>query len=293
MFGFMGKILRVDLTSGNIAEEALPEDVARKYLGGAGIATRYLYDEVPKGTDPLGPDNKLIFFTGPLTGTTSPSSSRYSVVTKSPLTGIWGQSNSGGSFGPALKRSGFDGIIFEGESAKPVYLKIQDGQAELCEAGQLWGKNVHETEDQLGADLGKEFTFASIGPAGENLVKYAAIMNNKHRAAGRCGVGAVMGAKKLKAIAVSGKARSELANKEGIKTGSLRMKTLWPFCENRIKELAEHTNGFVVVEINYGQMVLEVERAAGGKSKVLLQEHMGAGVPTNMQILEKIREAAK
>ena len=226
MFGFMGKILRVDLTRGTLSKEALPEDVARKYLGGAGIATRYLYDEVPKGADPLGPENKLIFFTGPLTGTTSPSSSRYSVVTKSPLTGIWGQANSGGSFGPALKRSGFDGIIFEGESAKPVFLKIENGKPELCDADHLWGKIVPETEDRLKEDLGKNFTIASIGPAGENLVKFAAIMNNKHRAAGRCGVGAVMGVKKLKAIAVAGKARPELANEEVFKEKAKKQFTL-------------------------------------------------------------------
>ncbi len=110
--GFMGKILRVDLTSGDIKVEDLPLDQAQKLIGGAGLATRYLYDEVPRGADPLGPENKLIFMTGPLTGTASPSAARYSVVTKSPLTGIWGHANSGGSFGPALKKSGYDGIIF-------------------------------------------------------------------------------------------------------------------------------------------------------------------------------------
>ncbi|MCK5484899.1 MAG: aldehyde ferredoxin oxidoreductase, partial [Desulfobacterales bacterium] len=136
---YMGKILRINLPEGKIDEENLREDWARKFIGGAGLATRYLYDEVPAGVDPLGPENRLIFMTGPLTGTTSASAARYSVVAKSPLTGIWGHGNSGGSFGPALKRSGFDGIIFEGISPKPVYLKIIDGQAELCDAGELWG----------------------------------------------------------------------------------------------------------------------------------------------------------
>ncbi|MBI4767055.1 MAG: aldehyde ferredoxin oxidoreductase family protein [Deltaproteobacteria bacterium] len=214
MFGFMGKILRVDLTAGKVWDEPIPVDLARQFLGGAGLATRYLYDEVPPGTDPLGPDNRLIFMAGPLTGTTSPSASRYSVVTKSPLTGIWGQANSGGSFGPALKKSGYDGIIFQGMSEKPVYLKIEEGRAVLQDAEYLWGRNVPDTEDRLKEELGKEFTVASIGPAGENRVKYAAIMNNKHRAAGRCGVGAVMGSKKVKAIAVSGKAAPVLANRE-------------------------------------------------------------------------------
>ena len=119
-FGFMGKILRVDLASGTIEKEELHEDVTRKYIGGVGIATRYLYDEVPQGADPLGPENLLIFMTGPLAGTASASASRYSALAKSPLTGIWGHGNSGGSFGPALKRSGYDGIIFQGISFEGV-----------------------------------------------------------------------------------------------------------------------------------------------------------------------------
>ncbi len=220
MSGFMGKILRVDLTEGKLWDEAFSEDVTRKYIGGVGLATRYLYDEVPQGAEPLGPENKLIFMTGPLTGTASASAARYSVVTKSPLTGIWGQANSGGSFGPAMKRSGYDGIIFEGVSPKPVYLMVQDGEAELRDAGHLWGKIVPETEDALKAELGKNITVASIGPAGENRVRYAAIMNNKHRAAGRCGVGAVMGSKNLKAVTVSGKQPIALANADAFKEKS-------------------------------------------------------------------------
>ncbi|UCF29056.1 MAG: aldehyde ferredoxin oxidoreductase, partial [Chloroflexota bacterium] len=202
-YGFMGKILRVNLNEGALSTEQIPDAWARKYLGGAGLATKYLYDEMPPGADPLGPENPLIFMTGPLTGTASASASRYSVVAKSPQTGIWGQANSGGSFGPALKRSGFDGVIFEGISPRPVYLKIESGHAELCDAGHVWGKTVPETEDTLQEGSDSKYTFASIGPAGENLVRYAAIMNNKHRAAGRCGLGAVMGSKNLKAIACS------------------------------------------------------------------------------------------
>jgi len=214
---FIGKILRIDLTEGRITEEPTREDWAQKYIGGAGLATRYLYDEVPKGTDPLGPENELIFMSGPLTGTASASASRYSVVSKSPLTGIWGHANSGGSFGPALKRSGYDGLILQGVSPAPVYLKIIDGHAELCDAGELWGRTVPETEDIINKSSEQKFTIASIGPAGENLVRYAAIMNNKHRAAGRCGLGAVMGSKKLKAIACAGKQKIDLADKEGFR----------------------------------------------------------------------------
>ena len=217
MYAFMGKMLRVNLTDGNISVEDLPQDWARDYLGGAGLATKYLYEEVPKGADPLGPENKLMFMVGPLTGTVSPSAGRYDVVAKSPLTGIWGHANSGGQWGNQFKRTGFDGIIFEGISPKPVYLKIEDGQAELKDASHLWGKLVPETTDQVIEECGKGFRVACIGPAGENLVKYACVMNEKDRAAGRCGMGAVMGSKKLKAIAVSGKKAPQIAKEAEFK----------------------------------------------------------------------------
>jgi len=215
--GLMGRILRINLTAGSISEEVIPEDKIRKYLGGVGIATSYLYDEVLAGVDPLGAENKLIFMTGLLTGTASASAARYSVVAKSPLTGIWGHGNSGGNFGPMLKRSGYDGIIFEGVSPKPVYLEIIDGKAVLRDAEHLWGKSVNDTEAiiQKGAD--KKPTIASIGQGGENLVRYAAIMNNTHRAVGRCGLGAVMGSKKLKAVVCAGNARIELHDPEEFK----------------------------------------------------------------------------
>jgi aldehyde:ferredoxin oxidoreductase len=216
-YGYLGRILRVDLSQGSIIEDEIPAAWAKEYLGGAGLATRYLYDLVPAGVDPLGEENILIFMTGPLTGTASASASRYSVVAKSPQTGIWGQANSGGSFGPALKGSGYDGVIFEGESPEPVYLSIVEGEAELRDAGHLWGKKVPETEDMLQEEHSQAVTVASIGPAGENRVRYAAIMNNKHRAAGRCGLGAVMGAKGLKAIACAGKKRIRLADREAFR----------------------------------------------------------------------------
>lgn len=215
--GFMGRILRINLATGSISDEAIPEDITRKYLGGVGIATSYLYKEVPAGIDPLGPENKLIFMTGPLTGTASASAARYSVVAKSPQTGIWGHGNSGGNFGPMLKRSGFDGIIIEEASPKPVYLEINDGKAVLKDAGHLWGKSVNETEAIIQKESSGRPVTASIGQGGENLVRYAAIMNNTHRAVGRCGLGAVMGSKKLKAIVCSGKAKIELYDSETFK----------------------------------------------------------------------------
>ena len=212
---YMGKILRIDLSEGSLTEEPLCEDWAKLYIGGPGLATRYLYDLLPAGIDPLSPENPLIFMTGPLTGTASASASRYSVVSKSPQTGIWGQSNSGGTFGPALKRSGFDGIIFEGRSPVPVYLRILDGEAALYPADNLWGKTVPETEALLQEACEAHAVVASIGPAGENQVRYAAIMNDTHRAAGRCGLGAVMGSKRLKAVVCAGKMPVRLADAPG------------------------------------------------------------------------------
>jgi len=210
--GFMGSILRVNLTKGRVAEEEIHPAWRRAFLGGAGLATRYLYEQVPKGSDPLGAQNALIFMTGPLTGTSSASASRYSVVAKSPLTGIWGHANSGGKFGPALKWSGYDGIIFEGISSAPVYLQITDGKAELREAKHVWGKTVPETHRLLAEETARRLTIACIGPGGENCVRYAAIMNDKHRAAARCGLGAVMGSKRLKAVACAGRAAVSLAD---------------------------------------------------------------------------------
>jgi aldehyde:ferredoxin oxidoreductase len=221
-YGFMGKILRVNLSDGGHNAEEIPDTWAREYLGGAGLATKYLYDEMQSGVDPIGPENLLIFMTGPLTGTASASASRYSVVAKSPQTGIWGQANSGGSFGPALKRSGFDGVIFEGISPHPIYLKIESGGVKLCDAEHLWGRTVPETEDTLQESSDSKYTIASIGPAGENLVRYAAIMNNKHRAAGRCGLGAVMGSKNLKAIACSGDEPVRITNQVGFSAAAKR-----------------------------------------------------------------------
>jgi len=219
MFGYMGKILRVNLSKSKITEEFPDENTLKMFLGGSGLATKYLFDEVKKGTDPLGPENKLIFMTGPLTGTPSPSTGRYIVVSKSPLTGFWGQANSAGFWGTNFKRSGFDGVIFEGISPKPVYLVTDDGKAELKDAKDLWGKNTSETTKLIKEELGENFRVACIGIAGENLVRYSAVINdadrpNWGRAAGRCGMGTVMGSKRLKAIASRGTKKIEMANED-------------------------------------------------------------------------------
>ena len=222
MFGFMGKILRVDLSNGKISEEPTPEQDARMFLGGNGLATKILFDELEGGVDPLGPANKLILMAGPLTGTISPSSGRFSGVAKSPLTGLWGSANSGGRWGLDLKRSGYDGIILEGAATKPVLLAIDNGKAALRDAERLWGKGVKETSEVIKQELCKGFNVSCIGVGGENLVRYAAIMNDVHRALGRCGLGAVMGSKGLKAIAVSGTHKINIANKEAFEEAAKR-----------------------------------------------------------------------
>jgi aldehyde:ferredoxin oxidoreductase len=200
-----GKILRVDLTAGAVKSEPLNMDWAHAYLGSRGLGSKYLVEEVDAKVDPLAPGNKIIWATGPLTGTMASTGGRYTVITKSPLTGAIACSNSGGYWGAELKMAGWDMVIFEGRSAKPVYLYINDGTAELRDAAHLWGKSVWETEDMLKKSLQDPLTrVSSIGKAGENGVLYAAVVNDLHRAAGRSGVGTVMGSKNLKAIAVRG-----------------------------------------------------------------------------------------
>ncbi|MCK5548884.1 MAG: aldehyde ferredoxin oxidoreductase family protein [Thermoplasmata archaeon] len=202
MSGLFGKLLDVDLTKGSIGDYSIPKEYAKKYIGGKGLASRILLDEF-KGRDPLSHENILIFMTGPLTGLIVPGAGRHVVVTKSPLTGFYGEAYAGGFFGSELKGTGYDGIIFRGRAEEPVYLSIIDGHADISPAHDLWGKSTGETEDILKAKH-EGSKVSSIGPAGENLVFFAAIINDKNRAAGRCGVGAVMGSKNLKAVAVKG-----------------------------------------------------------------------------------------
>ncbi|MDP2257351.1 MAG: aldehyde ferredoxin oxidoreductase family protein [Polaromonas sp.] len=200
-----GKILRVDLTAGTVKSEPLNMDWAQTYLGSRGLGSKYLVSEVDPKVDPLAPGNKIIWATGPLTGTMASTGGRYTVITKSPLTGAIACSNSGGYWGAELKMAGWDMVIFEGKSPKPVYLYINDDTAELRDADWLWGKSVWETEEMLKKGLQDPLMrVSSIGKAGENGVLYAAVVNDLHRAAGRSGVGTVMGSKNLKAIAVRG-----------------------------------------------------------------------------------------
>jgi aldehyde:ferredoxin oxidoreductase len=200
-----GKILRVDLTAGTVKSEPLNMQWARAYIGSRGLGTKYFTEEVDAKVDPLSPANKIIWATGPLTGTMASTGGRYTVITKGPLTGAIACSNSGGYWGAEFKMAGWDMVIFEGKSAKPVYLYVNDDVAELRDASHLWGKSVWETEETLKKSLQDPLTrVSSIGKAGENGVLFAAVVNDLHRAAGRSGVGTVMGSKNLKAIAVRG-----------------------------------------------------------------------------------------
>jgi len=212
--GYMGKILFADLSKGKLKDEPLEEKFCRDFIGGYGIGARIIYSRQKGGVDPLGPENILGIMTGPLTGSPALSGSRYTVVGKSPLTGTWGDANSGGYFGPHLKFAGYDGLFFTGISPKPVYLLIKDGKAELRDAAHLWGKDSFETEDILRSELGEKTEVCCIGPSGENLSLIAAVMNNKGRAAGRSGLGAVMGSKKLKAVAVIDNSKIPLADEQ-------------------------------------------------------------------------------
>jgi len=204
MYGWVDKILRVNLTDGSIKTEGLNMKDAKLYLGARGLGSKMFMDEVSPKVDPFSPENKIIFLTGPLTGTIAISPGRFEIVTKAPLTGTIGASNSGGYFGPELKFAGYDGIIFEGKSEKPVYLYINNDLVELRSAEHVWGKEVPETTDLLISETAEDAKVSCIGPAGEKRVLFATIMNEKNRAAGRSGLGAVMGSKNLKAVVVKG-----------------------------------------------------------------------------------------
>jgi len=210
----MGEILRVNLRSGRTRREKLDGNLARDFIGGRGLGVKILYGELKPKIDPLSPENKLIFITGPVTGTRAPTSGRYCVVSKSPLTGTIFDSQSGGFWGPELKFAGFDGVIVEGRAEKPVYIFIADKQMEIRDASDVWGSDTHKTTEELVKETDSNAKVACIGPAGERQVLISAIINDKHRAAGRGGLGAVMGSKRLKAVVVRGKEKVGIAKEE-------------------------------------------------------------------------------
>jgi aldehyde:ferredoxin oxidoreductase len=216
--GYNGKILRVNLSNNNITTDEIDEAFCRKYLGGAGFITYYLLKELPARVDPLGPENKLIFAAGPLTGIKASGFARHCIGAKSPLTNTIAKSEAGEFWGAELKAAGFDGVIIEGKALKPVYITIIDGQASIKDAAHLWGKTTKETQDSIRAELDdKRVRVGMIGSAGENMVRYACVMHGLYDAAGRGGLGAVMGSKNLKAVAVRGHKPPDVVRPEAVK----------------------------------------------------------------------------
>jgi aldehyde:ferredoxin oxidoreductase len=221
--GYMGKMLFVDLSKNELKDEVLDEEFCRQFIGGYGIGAKIMFSRQKAGVDPLGPDNTLGIISGPFLGTPALSGTRFTVVGKSPLTGSWGDANSGGYFGAYIKFAGYDAVFFTGISEKPVYLFINNGKAELKDATHLWRKDTYQTEDILKSELGKDAEVACIGPSGEELSIISAVMS-RSRTAARSGLGAVMGSKRLKAVAVKGNMKVPLADEEGTK--ELRRKYL-------------------------------------------------------------------
>jgi aldehyde:ferredoxin oxidoreductase len=219
MKGYHGRFLKVDLTAGRCTDMPLSPDDLQHYIGGATLAAALIYPHVHPGMDPLAPENPLVFATGPMTGTPIPMVSRYAVCAISPLTGYWGESTSGGKFPFRLKGTGYDGIFITGKAQAPVWLLITDEQAELRPAEDLWGRDTYQTQEAIRDQLGrKEVSTACIGLAGERGISFAAVMNDRGRAAGRCGMGAVMGAKNLKAVTVAGRRKPAYADKDEVNT---------------------------------------------------------------------------
>lgn len=270
MNGFMGQILVVDLSTGKITIDRPDEAYYRAYLGGAAMATEYVLRLMPQGADALGPDNVLVFANGPITGTAISGNSRMSVNARSPLSNGIGDAQVGGFFPAELKFAGFDAVVVLGQSPKPVYLWVTDNHAEIRDASKYWGMGTGDFEDAIQADTGdKRVQTMTIGPAGENLVKYAAIVNTASRAAGRTGMGAVMGSKRLKSIVARGSMDVQVADKE-----ALKKLTQW---------------GAKNVRINLGMAELQ---KYGTAATVMAQQNVG-GLPTenwNSGVFEQAEE---
>ena len=227
--GYNGKVLRVNLTSGVFSEETPAEIVYRMYMGGSALSSYFLLKEQKPGVDPLGPENKLIIMSSAISGAPLPGLTRYTVAARSPLTGAFGEAEAGGFFGPELKMAGFDGIIVEGKSPKPVYLWIKDGRAEIRDASKIWGKDTGEAEKGIREELGdNRIRVAQCGPAGEKLVRYACVVNELKHVNGRTGMGAVMGSKNLRAIAARGTQRLTFADPEKVREIGKKVLELLP-----------------------------------------------------------------
>ncbi len=255
MGGNWGKVLKVDLTERTIEEEVIPEEHYRDFLGGSGLAAKWFFDHRGWEAEPLSPENPLMIMNGPLSGTNYPGVSRLEICARSPLTGIWGEASMGGHFSPQLKRTGYDGIIVLGASEKPVYLYVTDEGAEIRDASHLWGKDTYETEELLKQEVGdKRAQVICIGPAGENLVKFANVMNDRGSTAGRCGMGAVMGYKRLKAVVARGNKKFPVADEAGFKAAREKMSEALKF-----SMVAEGLHAFGSnVHMEYGMAIGDV-----------------------------------
>jgi len=241
-YGFHGKYAEIDLGRGDVRFRPLASEIVADYLGGRGLATRLFYDAVDPQCDPLGPDNVVVIASSPLVGTNAPTAGRGHMVFKSPLTGLLGTSNSGGTWGAAFKAAGIDALVIKGRAAAPVFIDIVPGKIEVLPAHHLWGKDIHETTDLLepGADPALKTKALCIGPAGENLVRIAAVANDRNRVYGRCGPGAVWGAKNLKAIRVAGREKIGYHDKERYQSGyeqSLYLMRQAPVTKRLMREL--------------------------------------------------------
>ena len=228
---YHGKIIRVDLNKGEVKIEVLPENIYRKYMGGSSLASYFLLTEMKKGVDPLGPDNVLVFTCSPISGTTVPGTSRFTVAAKSPLTGGFGEAEGGGWWAPEFKWAGYDAIIFKGVSPKPVYLWIHDDKVELRDAQHLTGKVTGEAEKMIRDELqDQKIRIAQIGPAGEKMVSYSCICNECAHFNGRTGMGAVMGSKRLRAVAVKASGKNAYHDLEKIKEITKDFAKNWKDC---------------------------------------------------------------
>jgi aldehyde:ferredoxin oxidoreductase len=276
-FGYMGKILMVDLSTSDIHEEVIPDHVYERYLSGMGLAAHLLYHRIPAGADPLGPDNLLGFVSGLLTGTGSLFSGRWMVVGKSPLTGGWGDANCGGSFSPAIKRCGYDGIFFKGISETPVYLHVKNGKAELRDASHLWGRDAIESEELLISETGGRGRVAVIGPAGEKLSLISGICNDRGRIAARSGLGAVMGSKKLKAVVLDGRKRIHVHNRDDIKRLSRR-------CNKWVQFQPPFLPGPMAAYVGTLMRILPTQMAQDGILYKILLKKWGTGSMNQMSV---------
>ncbi|MEA1959594.1 MAG: aldehyde ferredoxin oxidoreductase family protein [Chloroflexota bacterium] len=256
MAGFQGRMLEVDLTKGSVTNSIIDKEIIRKFIGGSGLGAKLMFDRIDPKVDPLSPENPLFILTGPTSGLSVPGGARFSICAKSPLTNIFGESSSGGNFATEIRQAGWDGIIVSGASDKPVYLVVEDDKAEIKDASDLWGKNTQEITDILKERHGgkKQVKVISIGVAGEKLVRFACVCNEKRDFAGRCGLGAVMGSKKLKAVVVRGSGKIPLADQD--KFNELRKEALNKAKESIVAQVlgAQGTNAALGISALIGDL---------------------------------------